>query len=257
MKMDINTKRNLELTENIRTKEKKYSLLWLLDKTKTAMGSRKLKNYILNPLVNKEKIEYRYNVVETLINEFILKEELRELLNSVYDLERLSGRIAFGTANARDLLQLKTSLEVLPDINKILKNIKYKEINEFKDLHDLLEKSIYEDAPITLKEGYLIKDGYNSELDEIKLSRKGNKDFVSKLEQEERESKDSKQGIGFVLGFFFSLIGLLIGFILYQEKKGDEMKTFTSGWVKGFLTSFVLAVAAGVIYYFAILSILK
>ena len=124
MKMDINTKRNLELTENIRTKEKKYSLLWLLDKTKTAMGSRKLKNYILNPLVNKEKIEYRYNVVETLINEFILKEELRELLNSVYDLERLSGRIAFGTANARDLLQLKTSLEVLPDINKILKNIK-------------------------------------------------------------------------------------------------------------------------------------
>ena len=208
MKMDINTKRNLELTENIRTKEKKYSLLWLLDKTKTAMGSRKLKNYILNPLVNKEKIEYRYNVVETLINEFILKEELRELLNSVYDLERLSGRIAFGTANARDLLQLKTSLEVLPDINKILKNIKYKEINEFKDLHDLLEKSIYEDAPITLKEGYLIKDGYNSELDELKLSRKGNKDFVSKLEQEERERtgiKTLKVGYNRIFGYYIEV----------------------------------------------------
>ena len=208
MKMDINTKRNLELTENIRTKEKKYSLLWLLDKTKPAMGSRKLKNYILNPLVNKEKIEYRYNVVETLINEFILKEELRELLNSVYDLERLSGRIAFGTANARDLLQLKTSLEVLPDINKILKNIKYKEINEFKDLHDLLEKSIYEDAPITLKEGYLIKDGYNSELDELKLSRKGNKDFVSKLEQEERERtgiKTLKVGYNRIFGYYIEV----------------------------------------------------
>ncbi len=208
MKMDINTKRNLELTENIRTKEKKYSLLWLLDKTKTAMGSRKLKNYILNPLVNKEKIEYRYNVVETLINEFILKEELRELLNSVYDLERLSGRIAFGTANARDLLQLKTSLEVLPDINKILKNIKYKEINEFKDLHDLLEKSIYEDAPITLKEGYLIKEGYNSELDELKLSRKGNKDFVSKLEQEERERtgiKTLKVGYNRIFGYYIEV----------------------------------------------------
>ena len=208
LKMDINTKRNLELTENIRTKEKKYSLLWLLDKTKTAMGSRKLKNYILNPLVNKEKIEYRYNVVETLINEFILKEELRELLNSVYDLERLSGRIAFGTANARDLLQLKTSLEVLPDINKILKNIKYKEINEFKDLHDLLEKSIYEDAPITLKEGYLIKEGYNSELDELKLSRKGNKDFVSKLEQEERERtgiKTLKVGYNRIFGYYIEV----------------------------------------------------
>lgn len=135
LKMDINTKRNLELIENIRTKEKKYSLLWLLDKTKTAMGSRKLKNYVLNPLIDKEKIEKRLDVVETLMNEFLLKDELRELLDNVYDLERLLGKIALKSANARDLIQLKNSLEVLPDINNILKKIKYKEI---KDLLSLL-----------------------------------------------------------------------------------------------------------------------
>ena len=208
LKMDINTKRNLELIENIRTKEKKYSLLWLLDKTKTAMGSRKLKNYILNPLVNKEKIIDRYNTVEILISEFILKEELRELLSSVYDLERLSGRISFGNANARDLLQLKTSLRVLPEINKILKQINYTSINEFRDLYDLLEKSIYEEAPVTLKEGYLIKEGYNSELDELKNNRKGNKDFVSNLEKEERERtgiKTLKVGYNRIFGYYIEV----------------------------------------------------
>ena len=208
LKMDIHTKRNLELTENLRTKEKKYSLLWLLDKTKTAMGSRKLKNYILNPLVDKNKIEERYNVVETLIKEFILKEDLRTYLENVYDLERLVGRIAFGSANARDLLQLKTSLKVLPDINNILKQINYREINEFQDLYNLLEKSIYEDAPITLKEGYLIKEGYNEELDLLKSSRKGNKDFVSNLEKEERNRtgiKTLKVGYNRIFGYYIEV----------------------------------------------------
>lgn len=208
LKMDIHTKRNLELTENIRTKEKKYSLLWLLDKTKTAMGARKLKHYILNPLINKDKIEERYNMVEILTKEFILKEELRELLSSVYDLERLSGRIAFGSANARDLLQLKTSLKVLPEINKILKSIKYKEINELKELYDLLEKSIYEEAPVTIKEGYLIKEGYNNELDLLKGSRKGNKDFVSNMEKEEREKtgiKTLKVGYNRIFGYYIEV----------------------------------------------------
>ena len=105
--MDIYTKRNLELTENIRLQNRSYSLLWLLDKTKTAMGSRMLKRWIENPLTNKSEIENRYNVVETLLEEFILKEELQALLYEVYDLERLSGRIAYGNANAKDLLQLK------------------------------------------------------------------------------------------------------------------------------------------------------
>ena len=208
LKMDIHTKRNLELIENIRTKEKKYSLLWLLDKTKTAMGSRKLKNYILSPLVNKEKIEKRYEVVETLIKEFILKEELRELLSNIYDLERILGRISFGSANARDLLQLKTSLKVLPDINKILKSINYCKIDEFNELYELLENSIYEDAPITLKEGYLIKKGYNEELDFLKDSRKGNKDFVSNMEKEEREKtgiKTLRVGYNRIFGYYIEV----------------------------------------------------
>ena len=208
LKMDIHTKRNLELIENIRTKEKKYSLLWLLDKTKTAMGARKLKNYILNPLTDKMKIEQRYNIVETLIKEFILKEDLRELLSSVYDLERLTGKIYFGSANARDLLQLKNSFRVLPEINKILNQINYKQIDDFKDLYELLEKSIYEDAPVTLKEGYLIKEGYNSELDELKVNRKGNKDFVSKLENEEREKtgiRTLKVGYNRIFGYYIEV----------------------------------------------------
>lgn len=208
LKMDIHTKRNLELIESIRTKEKKFSLLWLLDKTKTAMGSRKLKSYILNPLVSKDRIEERYNVVETLIKEFIDKEELRELLSSVYDLERILGRVSFGSANARDLLQLKTSLKVLPNINKILKNINYSKIDEFNDLYELLEKAVYEEAPITLKEGYLIKEGYSEELDLLKSSRKGNKDFVSNMEKEEREKtgiKTLKVGYNRIFGYYIEV----------------------------------------------------
>ncbi len=208
LKMNIHTKRNLELTENIRTKEKKYSLLWLLDKTKTAMGSRKLKNYILNPIIDKNKLESRYDIIETLMKEFILKEDLRTYLSEIYDLERLIGKISFGSANARDLLQLKNSFKVLPEINKILKQINYKEIDEFKELYDLLEKAIYEDAPITLKEGYLIKEGYNKELDELKNSRKGGKDFVSKLEAEERIRtgiKTLKVGYNKIFGYYIEV----------------------------------------------------
>ena len=208
MKMSISTKRNLELVENIRTKEKKYSLLWLLDKTKTAMGSRKLKSYILNPIIDRVKIEERQKVVETLMKEFILKDELREYLSNIYDLERLIGRISYGNANARDLLQLKNSFKVLPEINDILKKINYKEINTFNNLYELLDRSIYEDAPVTLKEGYLIKEGYNEELDELKDSRKGNKDFVSKLENEERNRtgiKTLKVGYNRVFGYYIEV----------------------------------------------------
>ena len=208
MKMNINTKRNLELVENIRTKEKKYSLLWLLDKTKTAMGARKLKSYILNPVIDKNKIIERQNIIETLMKEFIFKDELREYLSNIYDLERLIGKISFGSANARDLLQLKTSFKVLPKINEILKKINYNEIDTFSNLFDLLENSIYEDAPISLKEGYLIKEGYNSELDDLKQNRKGNKDFVSKLENEEKERtgiKTLKVGYNRVFGYYIEV----------------------------------------------------
>ncbi|MBR2603426.1 MAG: DNA mismatch repair protein MutS [Bacilli bacterium] len=225
MQMDINTKRNLELTENIRTKERRYSLLWLLDKTKTAMGSRKLKSFILNPLTDKKEIEKRYDKIEVLMKEFLLKDELRENLSSIYDLERLVGRIGFSSANARDLLWLKTSLSVLPDINDILKKLGFEEINTFKDLYELLDKSIYEDAPISLKEGYLIKEGYNSELDEIKDARKNNKDFISKLENEERQRtgiKTLKLGFNKVFGYYIEVSKGAIKDI--KEEYGYERK---------------------------------
>ena len=225
MQMDINTKRNLELTENIRTKERRYSLLWLLDKTKTAMGSRKLKSFILNPLRDKKEIEKRYDKIEILMKEFLLKDELRENLSSIYDLERLVGRIGFSSANARDLLWLKTSLSVLPDINDILKKLGFEGINTFTDLYELLDKSIYEDAPISLKEGYLIKEGYNSELDEIKDARKNNKDFISKLENEERERtgiKTLKLGFNKVFGYYIEVSKGAIKDI--KEEYGYERK---------------------------------
>ena len=208
LKMDIHTKRNLELTETLRLKQRQYSLIWLLDKTKTAMGSRMLKNYIENPLIDKDEINKRYDVVETLLEEFILKEDLKTLLYEVYDLERLSGRIAFGNANARDLLQLKNSLKVLPDIKNILNAIKFKDIETLNDLCKLLEDSIYENPPITIKEGYLIKEGFNKELDELKSIRTNGKDFIAKFEAKEKVRtgiKTLKVGYNKVFGYYIEV----------------------------------------------------
>ena len=209
LKMDIHTKRNLELTETLRLKQRNYSLIWLLDKTKTAMGSRMLKNFIENPLINKDEINKRYDIVELLLKEFILKGDLQNLLFEVYDLERLSGRIAFGNANARDLIQLKNSLKVLPNIKNILNKLNfYHDIETLPELYDLLERSIYETPPITIREGYLIKDGYNNELDELKSLRKGGKDFVAKFELEERERtgiKNLKVGYNRVFGYYIEI----------------------------------------------------
>jgi len=209
MKMDIHTKRNLELIETLRLKQRNFSLIWLLDKTKTAMGSRMLKNYIENPLINVNEINRRYNIVEKLIKEFILKNDLIENLYEVYDLERLSGKIAFGNANARDLLQLKRSLKVLPNIKEILEQLNYdKQIETLPNLYNLLEQSIHENPPIGLKEGYLIKENYNQELDELKSLRKGGKDFIAKFEQEEKEKtgiKNLKVGYNKVFGYYIEV----------------------------------------------------
>lgn len=209
LKMDVHTKRNLELTETLRLKQRNYSLIWLLDKTKTAMGSRMLKNMIENPLIDKEKINQRYDTVATLLREFILKEDLNHALFEVYDLERLSGRVAFGNANAKDLLQLKNSLKVLPTIRDILTKINfYKNIEPLNDLYELLEKSIYENPPLSIKEGYLIKDGYNEELDELKDLRKGGKDFVARFEAEEKERtgiKNLRVGYNRVFGYYIEV----------------------------------------------------
>ena len=209
MEMDIHTKRNLELTENLRTKERTYSLLWLLDNTKTAMGSRRLKSFIENPLLDINEINKRYNIVTNLLEDFITAEELRNDLYEVYDLERLCGRISFGSASAKDLLQLKSSLKVLPSIKEKLSKIKYYDtIETLDDLYNLLEKSIYEEPPNSLKEGYLIKEGYSNELDELKSLSKGGKDFISKFEIEERERtgiKNFKVGFNKVFGYFIEV----------------------------------------------------
>jgi len=209
LRMDIHTKRNLELTESLRLKDRNYSLLWLLDNTKTAMGSRKLRQWIETPLKEKRLIEKRYNIVSRLIEEFILAEDLRRNLYEVYDLERLSGRIAMGNANARDLIQLKNSLKVLPVIHEMLSSIQfYQEIDTLESLYQLLENSIYEEPPISLKEGYLIKQGYSSELDELKDLRSGGKDFISKFEQEEKSRtgiKNLKVGFNKVFGYFIEI----------------------------------------------------
>ena len=208
LKMDIHTKRNLELTESIRNKERMYSLLWLLDETKTAMGGRLLKIWIENPLIDIEEIEKRYNTVSKLLEEFIVSEELRHDLYNVYDLERLCGRIALGSANARDLIQLKDSLSILPNINNNLKKIGYSELPDVSDLYDLLNSALYETPPPTLKEGYLIKEGFNKELDELKDLRSGGKNFISNYEMEERERtgiKNLKVGFNKVFGYYIEV----------------------------------------------------
>lgn len=209
LNIDANSIRNLELIESLRLKSRNYSLLWLLDKTKTAMGSRMLKNWILNPLTNIEEINKRYDIISTLETEFILKEELKNYLNEVYDLERLCGRISYGNTNARDLIQLKNSLKVLPDINKILTDLKfYKNIETLDDLYSLLDKSIDDDAPITIKEGGIIKRGYNLELDSLKDNSKSGKDFVVNMESEERERtgiKNLKVGYNKIFGYYIEV----------------------------------------------------
>ena len=226
LKMDIHTKRNLELTETLRLKQRNHSLIWLLDKTKTAMGSRLLKNFIENPLIDKNEIERRYDCIEKLLEEFILTNDLEKYLLEVYDLERLSGRIAFGSANARDMLQLKNSLKVLPNIKDILTKIDfYKNIEDLNELYELLDKSIYENPPMTIKEGYIIKEGYNSELDELKDLRKGGKDFVAKFENEERERtgiKNLKVGYNKVFGYYIEISKGNIN--LVKDEYGYERK---------------------------------
>jgi len=206
---DINTKKNLELTETIRNKDRMYSLLWLLDKNKTAMGSRFLKYSIENPLTNRKEIERRYEFVGRLSTEFILRDELMCELGKVYDLERLVGRVSYGNLNAKDLLQLKNSIMALPKIKDVLEKIGYdKKVETFPDLYELLESSINEDSPLTIHEGGLIKDGYNSELDELRKIRSGSKEFILELEACEKEKtgiKNLKVGYNKIFGYYIEI----------------------------------------------------
>ena len=209
LEMDIHTVRNLELVETIRLKERKYSLIWLLDKTKTAMGARMLKYFLMNPLKDIKDINQRYDYIDSLNKNFMLRDELRNDLYEVYDLERLCGKVVCGNLNARDVLQIKNSLKVLPDITRIIDELGYKlKLNNHEELYNLLEEAIYEEPPITIKEGYLIKDGYNQELDELKEIRKGGKNFISSIEdklKEETGINNLKVGYNKVFGYYIEI----------------------------------------------------
>ena len=209
LEFDINTKKNLELVETMRNRDRQYSLLWLLDKNKTAMGSRFLKYNIEHPLTNKDEIERRYNLVSKLSTEFILRDDLIKELSNVYDLELLCGRITYGNLNAKDLLQLKNSIKALPHIKEILEELNYdKKIETFEDLYSLLERAIAEDAPFSLHEGRLIKSGYSKELDELKAISSGSKDFILEMEQQERTRtgiKNLKVGFNKVFGYYIEV----------------------------------------------------
>lgn len=209
LNMDIHTIRNIELLETLRLKERKFSLLWLLDKTKTAMGSRTLKSWLMNPLKDETKINKRLDYIESLNNNFLQREELMRDLYEVYDLERLTGKVICGSLNGRDLLQIKNSIKVIPDINRILNELKFDiTLNTHEELFKLLESSISEDAPISIKEGGIIKSGYNAELDELKSIRSGGKDFISGIEaklKEETGINNLKVGYNKVFGYFIEV----------------------------------------------------
>ena len=208
LELDKECIKNLELVETIRNKDRQHSLLGFMDKTKTAMGSRLLKSYLISPSINKDEILRRQNLTEKLINEFLLKSELKSYLYEIYDLERLTGKVVCSNLNARDLLQLKTSIKVIPDINNILKSLGERELETFDELYNLLESSIKEDVPLTIKEGNIIKDGFNSEIDELRSIKSGGKDFISKFEMEEKERtgiKGLKIGFNKVFGYYIEV----------------------------------------------------
>ena len=209
LEMDIHSIRNLELVETLRLKERTYSLVWLLDKCKTAMGSRKLKSWMLNPLKNKDKINERYDKIEKLNNEFIIKDELKNLLYEVYDIERLSGKVINGSLNARDLLQLKNSIKVMPMIKEKITTLGFDySLETHEELFKLLDASIVDEPPISTKEGYMIKNGFNGELDELRNIRSGGKDFVAAFEakvKEETGIKSLKVGFNKVFGYFIEI----------------------------------------------------
>lgn len=209
LNLNIHTVRNLELFETLRLKEREYSLIWFLDKCKTSMGSRTLKLWVSNPLRDENKINDRLDIIEKLNNEFIIRSDLIKYLYQIYDLERLCGKLTCGSFNARDALQIRNSLKMLPFINDCLSSIGIDiKLDNHEDIYNLLNNSIYEEPPITLKEGYLIKEGYNKELDELKEIRKGGKEFISSLEQEERERtgiQNLKVGYNKVFGYYIEI----------------------------------------------------
>ncbi|MDU0422622.1 DNA mismatch repair protein MutS [Staphylococcus haemolyticus] len=214
MKMDYYAKRNLELTESIRLKSKKGTLLWLMDETKTPMGARRLKQWIDRPLINKERIEERLSIVESFMNHFIERDTLRGYLNQVYDIERLVGRVSYGNVNARDLIQLKHSISEIPNIKSLLESMNDVASNQFssleplEDLLQVLEDSLIEEPPISIKDGGLFKQGFSKQLDEYLEASKNGKDWLAQLQAKERERtgiKSLKISFNKVFGYFIEI----------------------------------------------------
>lgn len=225
LRMDVHSVRNLEIFETLRLKERQYSLIWLIDKCKTSMGSRTLKGWLMNPLRDEKMINGRLDSIDKLNNEFIKRSELTKHLYEIYDLERLCGKVICGSFNARDALQIKKSLEHLPYVKTLASEIGLNiDINTHEELYKLLESSIYEDAPITLKDGYLIKEGYNKELDELKEIRSGGKSFIAGMEQELKEQSgisNLKVGYNKVFGYYI------------EVSKGNASKVKEEfGWIR-------------------------
>ena len=199
MMLDSSTRRNLELCETLREKQKRGSLLWVLDKTRTAMGARTLRKYVEQPLIDREQIERRLDAVEELKEQAISREEIREYLNPIYDLERLITRITYGTANPRDLTAFGSSLKMLPPIHYLLDEMQSpllrelcQELDPLEDLCSLIERSIVEDPPLAMKEGNIIREGYNEEVDTLRRAKSDGKSWLAKLEEEEREKTGIK-----------------------------------------------------------------
>ncbi|MBP3039517.1 DNA mismatch repair protein MutS [Bacillaceae bacterium Marseille-Q3522] len=236
MKMDYYSKRNLEITETIRTKGKKGSLLWLLDETKTAMGGRLLKQWLDRPLINGKEIEKRLSLVETLKNQYFERIDLRERLKEVYDLERLAGRVAFGNVNARDLLQLKRSLQQIPDMKAMIAHLPNNEAEKIalcldpcEEITQLLEKAIVDNPPLSVKEGNIIRDGYHQELDTYRDASRNGKTWIAELEQLERKRtgiKSLKIGYNRIFGYYIEVTRANLH--LLQEGQYERKQTLAN-----------------------------
>lgn len=215
MILDSSTRRNLELCETLREKNKRGSLLWVLDKTKTAMGARLLRKYVEQPLIEKQEIQERLDAVDELKNNAITREELREYLNPVYDLERLISRISYQTANPRDMIAFKSSLAMLPHIKYVMQSLQApllrrleEEMDELADLHRLIDDSIVEEPPIGIRDGGIIKEGYHEEVDKLRAAKTEGKNWLAELEAKEREKtgiKNLKIKFNKVFGYYLEV----------------------------------------------------
>ena len=235
MQLDSNTRRNLELTATLKEGKKKGSLLWLLDKTKTSMGARMLKTFIENPLNNDKVINNRLKGVEELVKKIIVRENLKELLSKIYDLERLTGKIAYGNLNPKDCLALGKTLKMLPDIKRelsgfsatILKNIN-EEIFDFEEIADMLERAIDENASSILKDGGFIKHGFNKELDDYDNISKVGKRWIVELEAKEKEQtqiKNLKIGFNKVFGYYIEVSNSQKDLVPYRYQRKQTLTT--------------------------------